>query len=197
MNYLLYLPKKYDKSSYKKLPLILFLHGAHERGNDIEIVKKHGPPKVAEEMKLPFIIVSPQCPLHEHWEPNVLDNLLNEIIKKYAVDTKRIYLTGLSMGGFATWQMAIRDPEKFTAIAPICGGGNPNEAYKLKNLPIWNFHGALDTIIPIKNSEEMVEAVKKVGGNIKFTVYSGVGHDSWTETYNNPELYKWFLKHEK
>jgi predicted peptidase len=114
-------------------------------------------------------------------------------LRKYRIDKDRVYLTGLSMGGYGTWALAAAHPEKFAAIAPICGGGNPAEAAKLARLPIWVFHGAKDPTVPIERSKEMVEAIKAAGGDAKFTIYPEAGHDSWTETYNNPELYQWLL----
>jgi predicted peptidase len=196
-NYLLYLPADYDKSK-DKWPLIMFLHGAGERGSNIEVVKKHGPPKmIAEGKSFDFIIVSPQCPNDLWWpeQTEVLIALLDEIEAKYRVDTDRVYLTGLSMGGFGTWTLAEKYPKRFAAIAPICGGSERYAANRLKKVPVWAFHGAKDPTVPLIRSQEMVDAVKKVGGNAKLTVYPEAQHDSWTETYNNPELYQWFLSH--
>ena len=204
-NYLLYLPDEYPKSR-KLWPLILFLHGAGQRGDDLEKVKAHGPPKlIAEEgRKFPFIIVSPQCPEDGWWsgvsETYTLNALLDDIISRYRVDEDRIYLTGLSMGGFGTWRLAIEYPDRFAAIAPVCGRGETAKAariVRIAHVPVWIFHGAKDETVPIAESEAMVEALKKVGGDVKFTVYPEAGHDSWTETYNNPELYEWFLKHKR
>lgn len=197
VQYLLYLPNDYGKEN-KEWPLILFLHGAGERGDSLQRVKIHGPPKLVEGgQKFPFIIVSPQCPENEWWSTEVLDVLLNEICKNYKVDKDRIYLTGLSMGGYGTWDMVSEYPNRFAAIAPICGGGNPNRVDVLKNLPIWIFHGAKDEVVPLEKSQDMFDALKKVGGNVKITIYPEASHDSWTETYNNTELYKWFLKHKR
>src|SRR5699024_6921671 len=124
--YLLYLPQDYKETGYKRWPLVLFLHGAGERGNDLEAVKKNGLPKLVEEGRdFPFIIVSPQCPAGLWWSTDDLNLLLNDLIQRYEVDIDRIYATGLSMGGFGTWEMAIRFPDRFAAIAPICGGGDP------------------------------------------------------------------------
>jgi predicted peptidase len=201
MNYLLYLPKDYGKAD-KKWPLILFLHGAGERGDNIELVKKHGPAKLAAEGKdFDFIIVSPQCP-QESWWPTMTEDLkilVDDIAGKYQVDKSRMYITGLSMGGYGTWSMIIKYPDMFAAAAPICGGGESVLAkFRLDKMPIWVFHGAKDDVVPPSKSEEMVKAVEKAGNkNVKFTVYPEAGHDSWTETYNNPELYQWFLKYEK
>ncbi len=202
IDYLLYLPENYNKSN-KKWPLILFLHGAGERGNALELVAKHGPPKFAGEKgkSLPFIVVSPQCPQGKWWSDRQqltrLLALLDDVEKNYRVDKKRIYLTGLSMGGYGTWHLAAAAPERFAAIAPICGGGNPHDAEKLASLPIWAFHGAHDQAVPLAQSKRMVDAVKKQGGKPKFTVYPEAGHDSWSASYNNPELYRWFLSQQK
>jgi len=206
LKYLLFLPKGYDTGSSKRWPLILFLHGIGERGQDPWRVKVHGPPKVAEQLTdFPFIVVSPQCPPGGWWSNEVLMTLLDEVIAKQAVDVDRIYLTGLSMGGFGAWSLALAFPERFAAVAPICGGGNwhvamaldESQAAALKSLPFWAFHGDQDTSVGIEESERMVKGLQKFGCNIKFTIYPGVGHDSWTETYNNPELYKWFLTHSR
>ena len=197
VQYLLYLPEHYEKSE-KKWPLMLFLHGAGERGDDFEKIKVHGPPKLIERGdKFPFIIVSPQCPANQWWSTNTLDVLLKDITSRYNVDEDRIYVTGLSMGGYGTWALAFQYPNRFAAIAPICGGGKPEVAGLIKNLPVWVFHGAKDEVVLLEKSQEMVDALKVVGGNVKFTIYPEAGHDSWTETYDNPELYKWFLKYKK
>lgn len=192
LDYLLSLPADYG-TSRKSWPLVLFLHGAGESGSDLNKVKAHGPPKLVETSgPFPFILVSPQCP-GRGWNPDVLNALLDSVIKQYRVDKNRVYLTGLSMGGFGTWSLAAAHPERFAAIAPICGGGNPADAPKMVAIPTWVFHGAKDPTVPLKRSEEMVEALKAAGGNPKFTVYPDAGHDSWTATYNNPEFYQWLL----
>ena len=198
LDYLLFLPQDYGKQADKKWPLMLFLHGAGERGSDVNKVKIHGPPKIVEQKKdFPFIVVSPQCPEGKGWEPEEVIALLDEIQSKYKVDPDRVYLTGLSMGGFGTWETATQHPERFAAIAPICGGGRPFMARRLKAMPTWVFHGEKDPVVPIKRSEEMVEALKAAGGDVKFTRYPEAGHDSWTETYNNPALYDWFMEHKR
>ncbi len=196
--YLLYLPEDYKKDPEKKWPLMLFLHGAGERGSDLNKVKAHGPPKIVEGKKdFPFIVVSPQCPENAWWEPFQLIALLDEIQAAYRVDPDRVYLTGLSMGGFGTWDLATRYPDRFAAIAPICGGGNPVLARRIRDIPAWVFHGDKDPLVPIARSEEMVEALKRAGADIKFTRYEGVSHDSWTKSYENQELYTWFLSHKR
>lgn len=194
LNYLLYLPEGYAADG-KAWPLMLFLHGAGESGNDVQRVKLHGPPKLVETRKdFPFILVSPQSP-GRGWDPRMLGALLDHVEANYRVDKDRIYVTGLSMGGFGTWTLAAADPGRFAAIAPICGGGNPADAEKLKNLPIWVFHGAKDPVVPASRSEDMVTALESAGAkNVKLTLYPDAGHDAWTETYNNAELYEWLLK---
>ena len=201
MEYLLFLPESYTQSTNQKFPLILFLHGAGERGSDLDSVKRHGIPKIVEtNPDFPFIAVSPQCPEDSWWtsELHTINGLIEEIVEKYQVDTSRIYLTGLSMGGFGTWSLASMYPERFAAIAPVCGGGEVRQILRsLVEMPIWTFHGQKDDVIPFSRSEEIVTALKKHGSSIKFTIYPEAGHDSWTKTYDNPELYEWFLKHSR
>ena len=188
--YLLALPADYEKG--EKWPLLLFLHGAGERGDNLELVKVHGPPKQIEQgKKFPCIVVSPQCPPDQWWEPLELVALIDDLCAKYKVDRDRIYCTGLSMGGFGTWSLAARIPDRLAAIAPICGGGEAYWARRYGQLPIWAFHGAKDGAVPLERSEEMVEAVKQAGGNVKLTVYPELEHDSWTRTYDDPAFYEW------
>ncbi|MEH1942346.1 MAG: prolyl oligopeptidase family serine peptidase [Nostoc sp.] len=205
-NYLLFLPdvlrqhtsSQGNEKQQPLLPTILFLHGAGERGSNLDNVKRHGVAKIVEQQQdFPFIVISPQCPRDEYWNVERLSVLLDEIIASYPVDPDRLYLTGLSMGGYGTWHLAAAQPERFAAIAPICGGGNPQAARKFKNLPVWAFHGAKDNVVPLSESEIMVSALKARDGNVKFTVYAEAKHDSWTQTYNNPELYEWFLQHQR
>jgi predicted peptidase len=201
-DYLLFLPRGYDANADKRWPLILFLHGAGERGTNLWLVAKHGPPKIdTAETNFPFIVVSPQCPEGKIWSNDLLLALLDDVENKYAVDTHRVYLTGLSMGGFGTWSLGLSHPEKFAAIAPICGGGEfitplLADKAKLASLPVWAFHGAKDPVVPVEESERMVALLKKHGvTEVKFTAYPEAQHDCWTETYANPELFEWFLKH--
>lgn len=149
MDYLLYLPAGYHQDKTKEWPVLLFLHGVDERGKNLELVKKHGPPKIVEEKDFPFIIVSPQCPKEQWWIAEDLNLLLEKIIRDYRVDTNQVYLTGLSMGGFGAWELAVKYPNKFAAIVPICGGGNPVLVNRIGHIPIWVFHGAKDNIVPI------------------------------------------------
>jgi predicted peptidase len=201
-DYLLFLPAGYGADPAKRWPLILFLHGAGERGSNVWLVAKHGPPKIdTAETNFPFIVVSPQCPEGKIWSNDLLLALLDEIETKYAVDTHRVYLTGLSMGGFGTWSLGLSHPERFAAIAPMCGGGEfitplLADKSKLATLPVWAFHGAKDPVVPVEESERMVNLLKKSGvREVKLTVYPEAQHDCWTQTYANPELFDWFLQH--
>jgi predicted peptidase len=198
VNYLLYLPKQYEEDKGKRWPLILFLHGAGERGSDLNKLKAYGPPKLVSEGKeMPFIIVSPQASVGSTWDPDALNALLDEIVDKYSVDEDRIYLTGVSMGGAGTWRLAAAYPERFAAIAPICGWGAPGMAQRIGSIPTWVFHGARDDIVPLQASQEMVDALKQVGNEARFTIYPDAGHDSWTPTYNNPAIFEWLLTHKR
>ena len=200
LGYLLFLSRDYGADPDKEWPLILFLHGMGERGDDLELVKTHGIPKIVERQPdFPFIVVSPQCPDEAMWWDHhlTLKALLEETVAKYAVDVDRIYLTGLSMGGYGTWSMAATYPELFAAIAPICGGGFPEFTSQFKGIPVWAFHGAEDDVVKLEVGQRMVDALRACGGSVRFTVYPGVGHDSWTQTYDNPELYEWFLQHRR
>ena len=200
--YLLYLPDTYQASK-DRWPLILFLHGSGERGDDLSKVEVHGPPKLVakEGREFPFVMVSPQCPADDWWTSTLqiaaLGALLDDVVSRYRIDERRIYVTGLSLGGYGTWSLAIAQPNRFAAIAPICGGGDPKAAASIAHLPVWVFHGAKDEAVPLFRSQEMVKALRQAGGKPKFTVYPNAGHDSWTAAYNNPGLYKWFLQHSR
>jgi predicted peptidase len=203
LNYWLYLPPEYDAQASKRWPLILFLHGFGERGDslaDLERVKIHGISRVLEDGKdLPFIVVSPQCSRQSWWTlqtPN-LKALLDSVMSDYSVNPAQVYLTGLSMGGYGSWSLGIAYPELFAAVAPICGGGVSSQVSALKDVPVWAFHGAKDTVVIPQRTQEMVSALQKVGGDVRLTIYPDADHNSWTATYNNPELYDWFLAHEK
>ena len=201
-DYILFLPEGYGVDAAKRWPLILFLHGAGERGSNVWLVTKHGVPKVdTQQSGFPFIVVAPQCPKGKIWSNDQILALLDAVETQYAVDTRRVYLTGISMGGFGTWSLGLSHPERFAAIAPICGGGDlitPLLADKseLVRLSMWAFHGAKDPTVPLAESERMVGYMKKIGvKEVKFTVYPEAQHDCWTQTYANPELFAWFLQH--
>jgi len=200
LKYQLFLPSKYGADKKTQWPLMLFLHGAGERGNDVEKVKKHGPPKlVARRKAFPFVVVSPQCRENGRWDPDELMALIDDVVGRYRIDEDRIYVTGLSMGGYGTWTLAGAYPDRFAAIAPICGGGMRFSARSIAQakLPTWVFHGGKDRTVPIEESQRMVDMMERFEGDVKFTIYPKAQHDSWTETYNNPELYKWFLSHRR
>jgi predicted esterase len=194
-NAIVSLPEDYEKST-APAPLLLFLHGSGERGDDIEMVSNQGPQvQRAAGKKLPFIIVSPQCPYGEWWNPKALMVLLDEVEAKYRVDESRVYVTGLSMGGFGTWELATDHPERFAAVAPIAGGGDPQRVARMKGVPVWAFHGALDDVVPISGDQATVDALKAAGGDVRFTVYPDRHHDSWLPAYDDLRLYKWLLRH--
>ena len=212
LQYLLFLPKGYDANVEKEWPLLLFLHGAGERGDDINLVAVHGPPKrIAKEPafaeKCPFVVVSPQCAKDHYWSPAQLQLLLDKVEADCKIDKKRIDVTGLSMGGFGTWMLVADRPERFAAAAPICGGfdtaladkfvkGSSPAVTRNSGTPLWVFHGEDDALVNVKLSRDMVKAIEDAGGTqIKLTTYPGVNHDSWTQTYENQELYDWFLSH--
>lgn len=198
ISYLIYTPKDYSKNGSAK-PLLLFLHGAGERGQDLNMLKAWGPPKIIENGgDMPFIVVSPQCPKGEFWNSFVLKKLIEEVIAKYNVDESRIYLTGLSMGGYGSFDLAMAYPNLFAAVAPVCGGGNTAMAFRMKNIPTWIFHGKVDKSVPFKRSVEMVDALKEAGADPKFTILDEGGHaDAWIFAYNEAGLWEWFLKHKK
>ena len=200
VKYVVFVPKGYNPE--KPHPTILFLHGSGEQGEDGKKQAGQGlgnAIKLAED-KWNFIVIFPQKPsggggFTAH-EKLILD-IIEKTKKEYKVDEKRFYITGLSMGGYGTWALTCKYPTMFTAAAPICGGGNPAEAEKIKDLPIWNFHGDKDNAVPIKKSQDMIDAIKAAGGNPKFTIYPGVGHNSWDKAYREEKLYEWFLQHVK
>jgi predicted peptidase len=195
--YLLYLPEGYGKEG-TRWPLVLFLHGSGERGTDLELVKKHGPPRLVEAgKKYPFILVSPQCPEDEDWSVPVVKALVDRILERHSVDRSKIYLTGISRGGKGVWNTAIAYPDLFAAIAPICGWGDSTKVSVLKDVPTWVFHGKKDPVIAFEREECMVRNLKAAGGDVRFTAYPEAGHDCWTETYQNPGLYEWLLQQKK
>jgi len=198
INYLMFLPKDYVKTG-KPSPMIVFLHGSGERGSDLEKVKAWGPPAIVEKNPdFPFIVISPQCPEGQWWNIFLLKGMIDDVLAKYNVDKSRVYLTGLSMGGFGAWELATTFPDYFAAVAPICGGGNPLLVSKLKNTPVWVFHGKKDTSVPEQQSAIMVDALKKIGADVEYTVLPEGGHsDAWIYAYDKAGLFDWFLKHQK
>ncbi|HZZ81990.1 MAG TPA: alpha/beta hydrolase-fold protein [Gemmataceae bacterium] len=199
IKYIVFVPKAYDGT--KEFPVILFLHGAGESGTDGKKQAAVGLGKAIRNKKesFPFIVVFPQSQ-KGGWGANSAEGkraiaILEQVEKDYKTDKKRVYLTGLSMGGFGTWSMAAAYPNRWAAIAPICGGGDVKSAAKIKDLPIWCFHGDADTAVKVERSREMIKAIKDAGGKPRYDEYPKVGHNSWDRAYGNAELYEWFLKH--
>jgi predicted peptidase len=156
-----------------------------------------GPAIQKHEKDFPFLVVIPQSQKRT-WQAGSADAdralaILDEVAKEYKVDPQRVYLTGLSMGGFGTWSLAAKDPGRWAAIAPICGGGNPNDAAKIKDLPCWCFHGGADPVVPPSRSRVMMKALWDAGGHPNYTEYPGVGHNSWDKAYATADLYEWLL----
>jgi predicted peptidase len=191
-NYLIYLPEDYV--STEQWPVIIYLHGVGGKGNYLETLKAHGLPEVLERRHdFPFVAISPQCPSDQEWSLPLLSALLDHVTEGYNIDRNKVYLTGIGEGAAAAWRWAAKEPERFAALAPVGGPGNPHEVCKLRDVPVWTFHGARDMIVPISETQSMVLALKLCGGNVNFTIYPEAGHDSWSNAYNDPELYSWFL----
>jgi predicted peptidase len=196
--HLRYVPADYDPTGTERYPLLVFLHGAGERGDDLELIKKHGIPKLVEAGKqLPFIAVSPQCEREKRWDPVRVEGLVRTIEAEYRVDPDRIYLTGMSMGGLGTWTTATTYPDRFAALAPVCARGDPSDIARITHVPVWAFHGDADTVVPEEKGRAMVDALRAAGGVVGYTIYPGVGHDSWTATYNDERLYSWMLSNKR
>jgi predicted peptidase len=195
IHYWLALPPASETKPAGGYPLMIFMHGAGERGDNLQQVKQHGPPKlVGTKPELnKFIIVSPQCPSTRWWDIVALKGLIDHTLKTQPVDKDRVILTGLSMGGYSTWGLLAAYPDLAAAAVPICGGGDPTKAEKFKHVPIHVYHGTKDTAVPQKKSDEMVEALKKAGGKPEYTIFPDAGHDSWTAAYADEKLYEWML----
>lgn len=196
--YTITLPEGYAADASKQWPLVLFLHGAGERGDNLELLKKHGPPKlVAAGKKFEAVVVAPQVPAGERWNPHGVKALVDHLRAQYRLDAKRLYLTGISMGGFGTFDTITEYPDLFAAAIPICGGAGINVVKwdaRFAKLPIWIFHGAKDTTVPPAFSEMAYNRLKATKGHrTKYTVYPEAKHDSWTETYDNPEVWDWLF----
>ena len=183
----------------REYPLLLFLHGRGESGNDNVAQLKSVPPRLAPAVfaAQPCFVIAPQCPKEGWWMGRPLAlalDLVREAVRELPVDKQRVYISGLSMGGFGTWAALAQEPKLFAAAIPICGGGEPASVRKFDRVPIWAFHGEADDVVPVAKSREMVEALRKEkGADIRYTEYPGVKHDSWTQTYENPELYAWLF----
>jgi predicted peptidase len=174
----------------------VFLHGSGERGDEVAAVAVHGPFKevgAPANRSFPMVMVAPQCPRGQNWEPAYVNAFVESCIKKYRIDRDRVYLTGLSMGGFGTWGAAIERPDLYAAIVPICGGWDPDLAAPLVKMPIWTIHGDSDTSVPIEETQKVVAALRKLGANPRFDTIPGGGHDVWTKLYAGQEVYEWLL----
>jgi len=204
INFLLYLPAEYGEDLQQKWPLILYLHGAGHRGNNLDYLKMEGLPKrLASEENLPFVVASPQIESQDgYWSANEttdsLFTLLEEIEAVYSIDPERIYLTGVSLGGAGTWEIGLRYPGRFAALVPVMGYygypfGQPDNTCDLKDVPVWAFHGAKDETVPLDAEEGLVQALRACEGDVQFTVYPDAGHDIANEPYANPDLYTWML----
>jgi predicted peptidase len=199
--YVIFVPADYKGD--KPYPVILFLHGAGETGTDGTKQTKTGigPAIRKQEKTFPCIVVFPQSQKRS-WRADSEDGkralaILEEVKKDYKVDDKRIYLTGLSMGGFGTWSMAAAHPDKWAAIVPICGSGSPATAEKIKDIPCWCFHGDADTAVKVEGSRNMIKALEAAGAKPKYSEYPGVGHNSWDKAYGTKELWEWLLMQQK
>lgn len=193
INYLLHLPKAVP---YGGLPLIIALHGAGERGDDFSKIAVHGLPKYIEAgLDLPAVVIAPQCPEGYIWNllTEELKELIDFVIEKYGVDKTRVSITGLSMGGYGTWEMGMSYPGFFAALAPVCGGGVSWRAELIGKTPVWAFHGDCDTVVPPINSIEMCDRLKTAGGNVRLTIFHGVGHESWEPAYEDTKVIEFLL----
>lgn len=197
LGYALHVPENTKKD---KKPLIVFLHGSGEKGTDIEKVKVHGPFKYLKTNSVDAYVLAPQCPEGEYWDSEVLHRLILKVVKDNNIDEKRIYLTGLSMGGWGAWNLAFAYPDMFAALVPVAGFVDRVpmiENCKIGEIPIRIFHGLLDDVVDIQYSEMIYKKLKPCAKDIKLTIFDDANHDSWTRVYDNPEIYEWMLKQKK
>ena len=196
VNYLLYVPPAYGDQPSAAWPLIVFLHGSEQRGDDPSLLAGMEPLVFADQQTdFPFIVVVPQCPPGTDWQPPMVKSVLDTVEANLRIDRSRVYLTGFSMGGLGTWQTAASFPGTFAAIAPLCGLSDIADVPRLKGLPIWVFHGAQDRNVPVSESLRMVAALRDADIDASLTVYPHLAHDCWTATYGDSRLYFWFLEH--
>jgi predicted peptidase len=204
--------KPVNPQALERFPLIIFLHGSGERGSDNEAQIKHIKNLVLDTKnrgKYPSYVLAPQCPKNELWAEHNKDGsvkaqptkpmqmvieLIDQLSKEFPIDPSRIYITGVSMGGYGTWDLLARYPGKFAAGIPVCGGGDERTAPKMKEIPIWAFHGALDDKVPARQSRKMIQAIQKAGGKPGYTEYPDITHDSWVQAYQEPHLLPWLFK---
>jgi len=208
MRYLLFVPEGSDRS--KSYPLVLWLHGGGSRGNDLKLLLAHGNvhgigflARVDNQVRYPSYILAPQCPTNRFWgdsesnhpttEMKLVLEILEKVRREYRVDSSRIYVMGMSLGGYGTWDIITRSPTTFAAAVPICGGGEVSKALLIAKTPIWAFHGDEDDMVNVSESRRMVEAIKKAGGQPRYTEYKGVGHDSWVQAFKEPDFLSWIF----
>lgn len=193
------LPAGAEAKPAKTWPLLLFLHGSGERGSDVSRVKVHGPPKYADgHPDFPFILISPLLPAKEDWDLAKLDRILDHALATLPVDPSRVYLTGLSRGGHAAWRWAAAEPDRFAAVAPVAGRGDPQTACALKDVPVWALHGDRDDVVTPEGSFAMARAIRACGGRqSRLTIYPDLGHNAWDPAYSDPALYLWLLSHRR
>lgn len=197
---LIHLPEDYYSDSDTEYPLILFLHGSGERGENLQSIKKYGIHRYLNILKIPAIILSPQCGSNYFWDKYIdsLVSLLAEMKKEFRVNQNKIYLIGISLGAYGAWNFAMQHPNLFAAIVPIAGGAMlPQYSYMMKDIPVWAFHGLKDNVVPAEESIKAVNALKNAGGNVKLTLVEEVGHELCTKVFEREELYTWLLKQNK
>jgi predicted peptidase len=196
INYIIKLPE----NQKEQFPLLVFLHGSGERGSDLELVKKHSPFTYQSLMKTDVAILAPQCPENTWWNTTAIYELIQSICKQYNIDKSRIYLTGLSMGGWGTWKLATEHPELFAAVAPVCGVTDTNifrNIEVLKNTPVHIFHGALDDIVSPNRSIDIYQKLRKVNPNCSLSIFPNDNHNSWDSAYSDPKFYEWLFAQKK
>ncbi len=194
LRYWLFVPADYSADESKRWPLVLFLHGSGERGDDLELVKEHGPPKLLDSQPdIPAVVISPQCPKQQRWNAAELAKLVDFAANNLRIDRQRLYVTGLSMGGSGTWSLLAESPGLFAAAVPICGRGDLAKIEAIAKTPVWVTVGAKDRAVTVKNNLDMVSALTAAGGVAGFTLYPDLEHDCWTATYEDAAVWKWLL----
>lgn len=198
-DYLVYLPKDYE--GVKKFPLVLFLHGAGERGNNLTLLKRIAVPKIFDgEVDCPAVVISPQCRENVTWnsQPEKVYEFIQWILKKYSIDEDAFSITGISMGAFGTWQLIIDHPDLFSAAAPICGGVISPLLHNATDLPIRIYHGEKDDIVDCFYSKDAYNKLKAIGAkDVELFLFPECKHDSWTRAYEHTDLLDWLIRHRR
>jgi predicted peptidase len=199
IQYLIYLPEAYGAEPEAEFPLLLFLHGGGSSGDDLEMLKRSGfAGKIEKGKSFPFMVLSPQNPHPlKFWNETALIALLDKIQREYRVDPSRVWVAGMSRGGYGAWRLAIQYPDRFAALVAVCGETPDHYAKWLGDMPIWVFHGEKDRTIDIRESDEMVAALRKNGNPVRYTRYPDTGHNAWDKAFSEPELYTWLLAQKK